>query len=34
VLREGKLRPAIETWREHLDVAERFFLRLIKERDQ
>jgi DNA-binding GntR family transcriptional regulator len=34
VLRAGKLRPAIETWREHLDVAERFFLGLIKERDQ
>jgi DNA-binding GntR family transcriptional regulator len=34
VLRSGKLRPAIETWREHLDVAERFFLGLIKERDQ
>ena len=34
VLRAGKLRPAIETWREHLDVAERFFLRLIQERDQ
>jgi DNA-binding GntR family transcriptional regulator len=34
VLRAGKLRPAIETWREHLDVAERFFLSLIKERDQ
>jgi DNA-binding GntR family transcriptional regulator len=34
VLRAGKLRPAIETWREHLDAAERFFLGLIKERDQ
>jgi DNA-binding GntR family transcriptional regulator len=34
VLRAGKLRPAVETWREHLDGAERFFLGLIKERDQ
>ena len=34
VLAAGKLRPAVEAWREHLDVAEQFFLRLIQERDR
>jgi hypothetical protein len=34
VLQAGRLRPAIDAWREHLDVAERFFLRLIQERDR
>lgn len=34
VLAAGKLRPAVEAWRDHLDVAERFFLRLIEERDR
>ena len=34
VLQAGRLRPAVDAWREHLDVAERFFLRLIQERDR
>ena len=34
VLQAGRLRPATDAWREHLDVAERFFLRLIQERDR
>src|SRR5215469_13079849 len=34
VLQAGRLRPAIDAWQEHLDVAERFFLRLIQERDR
>ena len=33
-LRAGKMRQAVDAWREHLDVAERFFLDLILERDQ
>jgi DNA-binding GntR family transcriptional regulator len=31
-LRAGKLRPAVDAWREHLDAAQIFFLDLIKER--
>ncbi|MDQ1690798.1 MAG: hypothetical protein QOD87_906 [Pseudonocardiales bacterium] len=33
-LQTGKIRPALEAWQEHLDIAEQFFLDLIKERDQ
>jgi DNA-binding GntR family transcriptional regulator len=32
-LQAGKIRPALEAWQEHLDIAEQFFLDLIKERD-
>jgi DNA-binding GntR family transcriptional regulator len=31
-LQAGKIRPAVEAWREHLDDAQAFFLDLIKER--
>ena len=33
-LQAGQLSPAIEAWYEHLDIAERFFLDLIRERDR
>lgn len=32
-LQAGKIRPALEAWQEHIDIAEQFFLDLIKERD-
>ena len=34
VLQAGQLSPAIEAWYEHLAIAERFFLDLIRERDR
>ncbi len=33
-LEGGQLREATQAWREHLDVAEQFFLDLIRERDR
>jgi DNA-binding GntR family transcriptional regulator len=33
-LQAGQLGPAIEAWHEHLHIAERFFLDLIRERDR
>jgi DNA-binding GntR family transcriptional regulator len=34
VLQGGQLHQATEAWHEHLDIAERFFLDLIRERDR
>jgi DNA-binding FadR family transcriptional regulator len=33
-LQAGQLRPAEEAWHEHLEIAEQFFLDLIRERDR
>ena len=33
VVEGGQLRPALEAWHQHLDIAEQFFLDLIRERD-
>jgi DNA-binding GntR family transcriptional regulator len=32
-LRASKIRPAVDAWQTHLDIAEQFFLNLIEERD-
>jgi DNA-binding GntR family transcriptional regulator len=34
VLQDGQLGPVLQAWHEHLDIAEQFFLDLIRERDR
>jgi DNA-binding GntR family transcriptional regulator len=33
-LQGGQLGPVLQAWHEHLDIAEHFFLDLIRERDR
>ncbi len=34
VLQGGQLAPVLQAWHHHLDIAEQFFLDLIRERDR